>query len=209
MAVIKSGATTDVLTIDPTSKAARMTLYDSAGREISKQGKCTYAASGAFTPPATPTDMLVIVGSASKTVRVLSIKLGTNNTAAGSQIFVLVKRSTDDSGGTPVTATNIPLDSGNPAATAVVRHYTANPAGLGTLLGTICTVKRSSPVLTPASFAGIVEDAALEMLYWNTYPGVFQPVTLRAATEILAVNFAGAALVAGQIHYYTVVWTEE
>jgi len=33
MAVIKSGATTDELTVDPTSKAARSTLYTSAGVE--------------------------------------------------------------------------------------------------------------------------------------------------------------------------------
>jgi len=34
MAVIKSGATSDQLTIDPTSNAARTTLYDSTGREV-------------------------------------------------------------------------------------------------------------------------------------------------------------------------------
>lgn len=34
MAVIKSGATTDQLTIDPTSKAARVTLYDAGGNPI-------------------------------------------------------------------------------------------------------------------------------------------------------------------------------
>ena len=34
MAIIKSGVTSDLLTIDPTSKAARVTLYDSAGAEI-------------------------------------------------------------------------------------------------------------------------------------------------------------------------------
>ncbi len=31
---LKSGATTDVLTVDPTSKASRVTQYDSAGKEI-------------------------------------------------------------------------------------------------------------------------------------------------------------------------------
>lgn len=35
MAVIKSGATTDQLTVDPTSKAARITVYNSSGTEIS------------------------------------------------------------------------------------------------------------------------------------------------------------------------------
>lgn len=34
MAVIKSGASTDQLTVDPTSKAARVTMYDSSGNEI-------------------------------------------------------------------------------------------------------------------------------------------------------------------------------
>jgi hypothetical protein len=34
MAKIRSGATTDELTVDPTSKAARTTLYDSAGNPI-------------------------------------------------------------------------------------------------------------------------------------------------------------------------------
>lgn len=34
MAIIKSGATSDQLTIDPTSKAARMTLYDTSGNSM-------------------------------------------------------------------------------------------------------------------------------------------------------------------------------
>jgi hypothetical protein len=34
MAQIQSGATSDLLTVDPTSKAARATLYDSAGNEL-------------------------------------------------------------------------------------------------------------------------------------------------------------------------------
>ena len=34
MAIIKSGATADLMTVDPTSKAARVTLYDSLGTEL-------------------------------------------------------------------------------------------------------------------------------------------------------------------------------
>jgi len=45
MAVIRSGATVDELTIDPTSKAGRVTLYDSAGNELTKR-KLTYQAGG-------------------------------------------------------------------------------------------------------------------------------------------------------------------
>jgi len=36
-----------------------------------------------------------------------------------------------------------------------------------------------------------------------------QPVTLRGIAQQLVLNFAGAALVAGQTHAYCVVWTEE
>jgi hypothetical protein len=37
MAVIKSGATSDQLTIDPTSKAARVSLYDAAGNAVASE----------------------------------------------------------------------------------------------------------------------------------------------------------------------------
>lgn len=43
MAVIKSGATTDTLTIDPTSNAARTALYDTAGNPITKTEKAVVA----------------------------------------------------------------------------------------------------------------------------------------------------------------------
>ena len=82
----------------------------------------TYAASGTFTPAATPTDMVTIIGSATTLVRVISVHLATTNTAAGSQQYLLVKRSAANTTGTFVAATNVPLDSGIVAATAVVGH---------------------------------------------------------------------------------------
>lgn len=42
MAKIESGASADLLTIDPTSKAGRVTLYDSSGREIYKASTGAY-----------------------------------------------------------------------------------------------------------------------------------------------------------------------
>jgi len=209
MAVIKSGATADLLTIDPTSKAARVTLYDSAGREVSFQSKATFCASSTFTPAATPTDMVVISGSASKTVRVLSFVISTTNTAAGSQAFVLAKRSTADTVGTSVTPTVVPFDS-NFTATAVVLHYTANPT-TGALVGNMNIKRVASPVAIPATWAGITNDAAVEMLpsVAQGLSVLAQPVTLRGIAQQLVLNFAGAALVAGQTHAYCVVWTEE
>ena len=100
------------------------------------------------------------------------------------------------------------LDSNDAAATATVNHYTANPT-LGTTVGTINTVRLATPVAIPASFAGVVEDAGKELLPWNNNSILDKPVTLRGTSEQLVVNFAGAALVAGQTHAFRVVWIEE
>ncbi len=90
MAIIKSGASSDNLTVGVTSKAAYVEQRDADG--VVLQHKKTYYASGSFTPPATPTELVTIYGSATKTIRVLSLKIGTVNTAAGSQIYTLQKR---------------------------------------------------------------------------------------------------------------------
>lgn len=176
------------------------------------QFRQTYIASGSFTPVATPTDLITITGSATKIVRVVSLFVTTTNTAAGSQQFAVVKRSALDTTGTFIAATSVPLDSAAVAATTTVGHYTANPGGLGTAVGTINTVRVASPAAVPASFAAVVVNAGLELLpLTQTSPSAIadQAVTLRGAAENLAVNFAGAALVAGQTHAYTIIWTEE
>jgi hypothetical protein len=211
MAVIKSGASTDQLSIDATSKAARVTLYDSAGRELSFQGKQTFGIASNFTPAATPTDLVIIEGSATKTIRLVSMVIGTTNTAAGSQAFFLIKRSAADTTGTFVSAgTPVPFDSANAAATANrAGHFTANPGALGAAVGTINQVRAGSPVALPATFAGIREIAVLEMLPWGTNTLFDQPITLRGVTQCLAINFNGAALVAGQTHTYRIIWIEE
>lgn len=209
-AVIKSGASSDQMTVDATSKASRSTEYDTAGRAIAAQSKQTYSASGSFTPVATPTDLVTIYGSATKTIRVLSMQIGTVNTAAGSQIFHLIKRSAVNTTGTFVAGTAVPHDSTNGAATATVGHYTANPGGLGAAVGTLNIKKVASTVVTPTSFAGVREESQVEMLP-KAAEGHFlhQPVTLIGVAQGLAINFNGVALVAGQIHTWSITWTEE
>jgi len=169
----------------------------------------TYMASGTFTPAATPTDLITVTGSATKTVRLVSLKLYTTNTAAGSQQVFLVKRSTVDTTGTFVAATSVPVDSANNAATATVGHYTANPGALGTAVGTLHTLRISSPAAVPGAFVGGNSDIGVELLPINMLLFTDSVSTLRGITEQLVVNFAGAALVIGQTHAYTIIWTEE
>lgn len=209
MAVIKSGASSDQLTIDATSKAARAIHYNSFGREVSFESKSTFMASGTFTPAATPSDLVTIFGSASKTVRVESFSISTTNSAAGSQQFFLIKRSSANSGGTPVSATAVQMDSTDAAATATVQHYTANAASLGTSAGTINTIRVATPAAIPATWAGITQNAGYELIPGATASNVDKHPTLRGTAQGLCLNFNGVALVAGQTHAYTIVWTEE
>lgn len=211
IAIIKSGASSDQLTIGAVNKAAYTQDFDATGRDLSVQSKQTFAIASSFTPAATPTDLVVIEGSATKTIRILSIVIGTTNTAAGSQQFHLIKRSTADTTGTFVSAgTPVPLDSNNAAATVNrVGHFTANPGALGTAVGTVSVVRVGSPAAIPATWAGIRENADVELLPWYANSILDQPITLRGVAQCLAINFNGVALVAGQTHTYRIVWMEE
>lgn len=212
MAVIKSGASTDQLTVDVTSKAARVTLYDTAGRPISSSA--TYGISSFFTPVATPNNLVIIAGSATKTIRVFEMWIFTQTTAAGSAQFFLKKYSTLWGGaGVFVSAgTPVPFDSSNGAATAAqVGHFSTDPTP-GTPVGTIRAATIATPVLRAATPAGIIELSGIEMISGTqngVAGGVIQPITLRGTTQYLAIDHNDVALIAGQIHQYSVLWTEE
>jgi hypothetical protein len=186
-------------------------LIDSAARDLSYQSKQTYGVASNFTPVATPTDLVIIEGSATKTVRVISMIIATQCTAAGSMEFFLIKRSAADTTGTFVSAGTIaPFDSNNAASTVNrVGHFTANPGGLGATVGTIARRQVATPVLKPATWAGITQTSEVEMIPNGSYTLLDQPITLRGVAQCLAINFNGVALVAGQIHQYSLIWMEE
>lgn len=158
MAVIKSGASTDQLTIDPVSKAARVTLYNSDGTYNGE--KTTYRA--ATLDPfvaATTADVpiFIIEGSATKTIVVKRIAVsGITLTAVAYLTLNVCKYSTAATGGTAVAAALVPLDSTFAAATATAKHYTAAPTA-GTLVGTLATARTLAQATTAAA-AGLPRD---------------------------------------------------
>lgn len=207
MAIIKSGSSDDHLTINA-NNAARITMYQGA-RPINMIGDSCFQASGpltAFTAAATATDLVVLIGSQNKVVRVYSVFLVTTNTAAGSQAFYLIKRANPNVGGTSVLAQAHPGDQMD-GPTATVQHYTANPSTLGNPLGTINIVRVASTILIPSNFAGVSRLPGVELLPWYMNSFTDKPVTLRGQ-QTLAINYNGAAVVAGQVHQYRIVWTE-
>lgn len=203
MAVIKSGESTDQLTIDALSKAARVTLYNPDGSLQVPAVKASYLAfTSSFTPGATPTDIFTITGSASKLVRVLSMFISTVQNASGVNLWQIFKRSTANSGGTSAPVTQVRSDQNDPAATATVLQYTANPT-VGTLVGGVWGGYIGSPTLTSGPLDSIVGA------FVNFTEDLGKPIVLRSTSDVLAWSLGGVALPAGLIVRAGVRWTEE
>lgn len=204
MAIIKSGATSDNLTVDPISNAARVTLYNKDGT-VSAQ-KATYRAS-TIIPLVTAVTVNVpffnIIGSASKTITIKKISVsGMTLTAVGYFTINVEKLSTASSGGTSTTPPCVPLDTNFSVATAVVRAYTAAPTK-GTLVGTLASW-RALWQATVAAAAGVTN-------YYVFYFGDMMEtrgIVLRGATQEIALTFPVVLSSAGTISV-DIEWTEE
>lgn len=161
--------------------------------------KTTYSAAATnFAPPATPTDIFTITGSASKTVRVTKIFVTGTQTTAAVRDVLLIKRSSANTGGTSAAATAVPHDSANAAATATVLSYTINPTALGTAVGTIFSKK----VFIPGT--GVVQGELI--LDFGTTND--QAIVLRGTAQVLAVNLNSVTSTGNAVNI-TIEWTEE
>lgn len=150
---------------------------------------------------ASATDFFTIQGSATKLVSVLNLECyGTATTAATADILVL-KRSAANTTGTSTSPTGVPVDSGSPAATAVVKAYTVNPGALGAAVGTLRASKLALPV--PAT------GAVLQRLQFLFGDGPFESgVILRGVAQTLSLNGNAATLGTGALMSCSVTWTE-
>ena len=180
---------------DAQSDSTGSLYVNASGREQ------TYSAVGtAFTLAATATDAFTITGSGTKTIKVKRISISGTNTGNTNALFLLVKRSTADTGGTSSTLTAVPSDSNNAAATASVKSYTANPT-LGTTVGTV----RGSYLFMPALAS---TNVVSRMDFDFTQEGA-QPLILRGTGEVLAVNMNGATITGTTVLTISVTWVEE
>lgn len=156
------------------------------------------------TPAATPTDILTIAGSGTKTIRIKSVKLSGVATANGNMPVALIRRTSLDTTGTKTNPTPVALDNVNDgAATATLSLYTVNPGGLGSVLGTngiigvarlfLATTATGTPQVTSFDFC-VNQD---------------KPVILRGSTDNLAINLQGAAVPAGGLIDIFIEWEED
>lgn len=191
----------------PVNRVAGPGTIDVMGSsQVNTEGqKASYFASlGSNTPAATPTDIAILTGSATKTIKVTRVTVSVQATASGAVVYDLVKRSggtqsavnTAFAAGTHAGAT----DSNDVASTVITAGiagvYTANPASTGTLIG---IVKDWSPT--------ILANAGVVFEYVCTQPA--KCITLRGVTQFLAINGAGHTLLTGEKVGVSFEWTEE
>lgn len=204
MAVIKSGASSDQLTVDATSKAARVTLYNTDGTANGE--KATYRASTIIPLVAAVTvnvPIFNIIGSATRTVTVKRITVsGMTLTAVGYFAINVEKLSTASTGGTSTTLVATSLDSNNAAVTAVVKAYTVAPTK-GTLVGTIASW-RALWQATVAAAAGVTDYFTFNFGDMRETKGVI----LRGVAQELALTFPIVLASAGTLSV-DIEWTEE
>jgi hypothetical protein len=179
---------------------------DSAGNQrvtVQPSRNAVYMAStNAFTPAATPSDVFTIYGSGTKTIRVLTMRLSTTQTTAGSNLWIIVPRLAANTGGTSTNPSAVPLDQNFASATAAIAQYSANPTSLGTQIG----LGLRQNVFAPA--AATAADS--QGWTWDfTQGGVMPGWVLRGTSQGLCLNFNGAVLPAGLKVSAEIWWSEE
>lgn len=181
------------------------TTLDSAGNLNMIQNyegqKASYraAATGLVTVTGA-TDVFLINGSATKTVRITRVLIsGTFTTTASLVDISLIKRSTANSGGTSSATTIVPLDSADAAATAVVLQYTANPT-VGTAVGAIAAMRYFGSLTGTPAPVGQIEFRFSDL---NA-----RACVLRGTAQGLAVSFNTGPAVAG-VYDIAIEFTEE
>jgi hypothetical protein len=170
---------------------------------ISNGTKATYVyAINATAPYATPTDWIVIRGSASKTIKIVRIDISGAATAATEVVFTLNKHTIANTGGTSTTPTPVQHDSNDAAAAATVLKYSAAP----TIDASAATWKNIRLTLAVAPAATTV---APDRFVYNYGAEIGEPLTLRGVAQELAINFGGAAVPSGGVYDVAITWTEE
>lgn len=151
--------------------------------KISKTYSCSFNVAVA----AAATDIAVISGNAITICYITRIVISATQTTAGLSDTLLVKRSTADTGGTSISQVIVPHDSNDAAPSSIVLAYTANPAALGTSVGSI---RRG--FLPVAGVTSVVNPIVV-----FEFGDKGKEITLRGVAQQLAINLNGATLTGG------------
>ncbi len=155
-----------------------------------------------LTPAATATDIIVLPGNATTTVRVTRASCLWQSTATGTANFYFVKRTTANTGGTSATGSVVALDSNDIANASTPVAYSVNPTTLGASAGTVEEVAAMTYNLGTLAFI----PTPTTLTFGAT---ANEEVVLRGAAQSFAISNNGAAVVSGGLLSCTLEWTEE
>lgn len=164
----------------------------------------SYAAMGyGIAPASSATDIACITGSATRIVRVQTVRVsGTAGTLVSLPVL-LNKHTVANTGGTPAATTAlpapVPLDSNNPTATATTTAYTANPTidATAAQLDALVTSLNTTSALVNGTSA------------FFDYKGrnFMQAPILRGIAQQVCVNLGGISVSSGLLAV-SFTWTE-
>lgn len=158
--------------------------------------------SGVTLAGATIQDACYLAGSATKTIRVNRVAVSSSATTASQFSWMVVKRSSANSGcGASTTPPPVPHDSADAAASAVFTSCSNSAAETpGASVGSVRTA--TVPVI-----GGTNEAAALTEWRFGTENA--KSIVLRGVAQNLSVTGNGNAVQAGQVMSCDFEWTEE
>ncbi|MEI6439061.1 MAG: hypothetical protein WCO83_02540 [Alphaproteobacteria bacterium] len=149
---------------------------------------------------ASPTDVILIQGSASKLIRLRSIVINCATSGSNSTAPVkITRRSTANTGGTFAAQTVGKHDTSDPAPTAGVSLYSANPTGLGTVVADI----HAGRVTCPSSAVNL-DRLAFQYAWQND-----KAIVLNGVNDWIAINFGGSAIGGTPTFDFDLMWSEE
>jgi|ERR1700729_1803153 len=179
---------------------ARMAPGSVGAVSVSSDGtKPTYRYAGTFTPAATPTDMIVIQGSATKTGRVKRIVFGGTAGTAGTMPITVIRRSTANTGGTKATISAALHDINDVSATVVPSIYSVNPTSVGTAANNL----GQGRLFLPTS------AVAPAPLTWSLSTNQDKAWILRGASDFIAINGGASAVPSGGVIDYEIELEED
>jgi hypothetical protein len=156
----------------------------------------TYAAGANFTVNAGSGDKTCVWGSASKLVRVKRFTLQAFQNPPDVISFLLLKRTTVDTGGTPTTLTATALDSTQSAATATAVRYAATAASVA-----------QAGIYTAFPVNATTGISVAYRITWGIVSRGSKAVVLRGQNEGICLFSAASAT--GATLYSGWEWTEE
>lgn len=189
----------DVNNFPPLQSVNIFSQTNPVGVQETPATKALYSFGGGVALAAAATDVFQLRGSGTKTVRILYLELFLTRTTVGSVIVTAIKRSTLDTGGTPLSFNVAPLDSNNTASTAIIDGFATNPT-LGTPIGNVCT----TDLLGEAT--GTVNQNGWHIDFQTASLG--QGCVLRGANQAFTINFGGTTVAGGTL-WYNIIWSEE